>query len=170
MNDHSELEAELKKLRPRAASPGLSTQIEHALAATATTPSAGVLSKRRNSRINWFGLGLGLAAAAAFVVLARVNTDRAPGQNHNVLGVTTPVPFTTVAPEARGSFVPIGLTQVVYGTRDEGLHFHKGTDQPVRRLRSQKRETLQWRNPTTGTSLRLSYPSEEVTFIPVAGQ
>ena len=169
MNDHSELEAELKKLRPRAASPGLGTRIEHALAATAMTPSAGVLSKRRSSRINWFGLGLGLAAAAAFVVLARVNTERTPGQKQSVLGVTTPVPFTTVDPAARDGFVPVGLTQVVYGTRDEGLHFHKG-DQPVRRLRSQKRETLQWRNPTTGTSLRLSYPSEEVTFIPISGQ
>ena len=66
--------------------------------------------------------------------------------------------------------MPAGLTQVVYNTRDEGLHFPEGADQPVRRVRSQKRETLQWRNPGTGTSVRVSYPSEEVTLIPVSGQ
>jgi hypothetical protein len=29
---------------------------------------------------------------------------------------------------------------------------------------------LQWNNPQTGASLRVSYPSEEVTLIPVSGQ
>ncbi len=38
MNDFSELEAELKKLRPRAASPDLTARIERALA---EAPSAG---------------------------------------------------------------------------------------------------------------------------------
>jgi hypothetical protein len=54
--------------------------------------------------------------------------------------------------------------------RDEGLHFPAGSDQPMRRLRSQKRETFQWRNPATCASLRVSYPSEEVELIPVSGQ
>ena len=45
------------------------------------------------------------------------------------------------------AFVPAGLTQVVYDTRDEGLHFPEGGDQPVRRVRSHKRETLKWNNP-----------------------
>jgi hypothetical protein len=170
MNDLSELEAELKKLRPRAASPGLTARIERALtAAPGTTPSAGVLSRHRNSRVNWLGLGLGLAAAAAFLILARVNVERTPGEKQSVVAVT-PSPFITVAPAGSDSFVPVGLTQVVYNTRDEGLHFPKGANEPVRRMRSQKRETLQWRNPGTGTSLRVSYPSEEVTFIPISGQ
>lgn len=169
MNDLPELESELKKLRPRAVSSGLSTRIERALnEAKSTTPSAAVLPKRRNIRVNWFGLGLGLAAAAVFLVLARVNVERTPGQKQSVVGVT-PVPFTTVAP-ANDSFVPVGLTQVVYSRRDEGLHFPNNASEPVRRVRSQKRETLQWHNPVTGTSLRVSYPSEEVTLTPVSGQ
>ena len=46
MSDFSELEAELKKLRPRAASPGLAMRIERALAeAPVATPSAGILPK-----------------------------------------------------------------------------------------------------------------------------
>jgi hypothetical protein len=168
MNDFTELEAELKKLRPRGASPELAARIERALAeAPGATPSAGILPKPRNFRVNWFGLGLGLAAAAGFLLLARVNVER-PGKRQSVVAMT-PAPFAPLTP-ANDAFVPAGLTQVVYNTRDEGLHFPEGADQPVRRVRSQKRETLQWRNPGTGTSLRVSYPSEEVTLIPVPGQ
>ena len=113
------------------------------------------------------GLGLGLAAAAVFLLLARVNVDQ-PAKRQSVVAMT-PAPFSPPLPVS-DTFVPAGLTQVVYNTRDEGLHFPEGADQPVRRVRSKKRETLQWRNPGTGTSVRVSYPSEEVTFIPVYGQ
>ena len=168
MNDFPELEAELKKLRPRGASPELAARVEHALAeVSGRTATAGVLPKRRNFRLNWLGLGLGLAAAATFLVLARVNIEW-PGKRQSIVAMT-PAPFAPLTP-ANESFVPAGLTQVVYNTRAEGLHFPEGADQPVRRVRTQKRETLQWRNPGTGTSLRVSYPSEEVTLIPVSGQ
>jgi hypothetical protein len=169
MSDFSELEAELKKLRPRAASPELATRIERGLAVEVSgrTATAGVLPKRRNFGVNWLGLGLGLAAAAALLILARVNVDR-PGKRQSVVAMT-PAPFAPPLP-ASDTFVPAGMTEVVYNTRDEGLHFPESGDQPVRRVRSQKRETLQWRNPGTGTSVRVSYPSEEVTFIPVSGQ
>ena len=168
MNDFSELEAELKKLRPRSSSPGLAARIEQGLAeVSGRTATAGVSPKRHNFRVNWFGLGLGLAAAAAFLMLARVNVDR-PGKRQSVVAMT-PAPFAPPLPVS-DVFVPAGLTEVVYNTRDEGLHFPEGADQPVRRVRSQKRETLQWRNPGTGTSLRVSYPSEEVTLTPISGQ
>jgi hypothetical protein len=168
MSDFSELEAELKKLRPRAASPRLTARIERALAeVSGRTATAGVLPKERSFRVNWFGLGLGLAAAATFLLLARVNVDQL-GKRQSVVAMT-PVPFAPLTP-ANDTFVPTGITQVVYNTRDEGLHFPAGAVQPVRRVRSQARETLQWHNPRTGTSLRVSYPSEEVTLIPVSGQ
>ena len=169
MSDFSELEAELKKLRPRGASPELTARIELGLAeeVPGRTATAGVLPKRRNFGVNWLGLGLGLAAAAALLILARVNVDQ-PGKRQSVVAMT-PAPFAPPLP-ASDTFVPAGMTEVVYNTRDEGLHFPEGADQPVRRVRSQKRETLQWRNPGTGTSVRVSYPSEEVTFIPISGQ
>ena len=62
------------------------------------------------------------------------------------------------------------MTQVVYDRKDEGLHFAEGQDEPMRRVRSRKRETVQWNNPQTGATLRVSYPKEEVTLIPVVGQ
>ena len=43
-------------------------------------------------------------------------------------------------------------------------------DKPLCRLRYQTHQTWQWRNPTTGASLRVSYPSEQVVLIPVTGQ
>lgn len=174
MNDF--IESELKKLRPRAASPELTTRVERALArSTSDAPSevsgriatAGVLPKKQRSRVNWLGIGLGLATAATFLVLARVNTDH-PIKKQNVVAMT-PAPFTQPIP-VTDAFVRADLTQVVYSRHDEGLLFPGGADQPIRRVRTQKRETLAWHNPKTSTSLRISFPSEEVTFTPVSGQ
>jgi hypothetical protein len=171
MNDFSELESELKKLRPRPVSPDLSARIEVGLAQTEAagrgTATAGVLPKQRKFRPNWFALGLGLAAAATFLVLARVNVDR-PSKSAG-LALLTPAPITPAA-KAVDSFVPAAMTQVVYDRKDEGLHFAEGQDEPMRRVRSRKRETVQWHNPQTGATLRVSYPKEEVTLIPVVGQ
>jgi len=170
MNDFSELEAELKKLRPRPVSPDLSARIEVSLAQEAAgrgVATAGVLPKQRKFRPNWFALGLGLAAAATFLILARVNVDR-PSKSTG-LALLTPAPITPAA-KAVDSFVPAAMTQVVYDTKDEGLHFAEGKDEPMRRVRSRKRETVQWKNPQTGASLRVTYPTEEVTLVPVSGQ
>jgi len=171
MNDFSELEAELKKLRPRPASPDLAARIEIGLAeevAGRGTATAGLLPRQQKRfRMNWIGLGLGLAAAATFLLLARVNVDR-PSKGPG-LALLTPAPITPSAKVAN-EFVPTAMTQVVYDTKDEGIHFADGKDEPVRRVRTRKRETVQWKNPQTGASLRVSYPKEEVTLIPVSGQ
>src|SRR5256714_8046069 len=171
MNDFSELEAELKKLRPRPTSPDLAARIELGLAQEAAgrgTATAGVLPKQRRFRPNWIALGLGLAAAATFLVLARMNVDR-PSKSAG-LALLTPAPITPAAKEVADTLVPSAMTQVVYDRKDEGLHFAEGTNEPVRRLRSKKRETMQWNNPKTGASLRVSYPTEEVTLVPITGQ
>ncbi len=171
MNDFSDLEAELKKMRPRPASPDLASRIEISLSeevAGRGIATAGVLAKpERRFRLNWFALGLGLAAATTFLLLARVTVDR-PSKSPG-LALLTPAPITPAAKVAN-EFVPTAMTQVVYDTKDEGLHFAEGKDEPMRRVRSRKRETVQWKNPQTGASLRVSYPKEEVTLIPVSGQ
>jgi len=168
MNDFSELENQLKKLRPIPPSENLTTQIERALAESGSTRTAEVLPRARRLPISWLGLGLGLAAAALFLIFARVDFNR-PANEKMAIASISPVP---IAPpiNAAGAFVPVGLTQVVYNTRDEGLQFPTDSKQPMRRMRSQRRETLQWRNPTTGASLRVSYPSEEISLISVSGQ
>ena len=167
MNDFSELESELKKLRPAQPSAELSSRIERALleAAPAEELRDNVIHPNR-FRINWVTVGLGLAAAATFLLLARI--DNVPPKKQNTLALTSPA--RPQNPRTAGSMLPAGLTEVVYHTRDEGLLYPAGSTQPMRRVRSQRRETLQWRNPETGASLRVSYPSEEVTLTPISGQ
>ncbi|MGI8821334.1 MAG: hypothetical protein ACR2ID_10790 [Chthoniobacterales bacterium] len=169
MNDFSELEAELKQLRPAAASPRLVAQVERAFtAAEVGTRTAGV-SRRPKIRLAWLTLGLGSAAAAAALLLLALGSFEKPhAEPAQRLAAFSPAPRVTS--ESTSGFVPDGLTRVVYQTRDEGLIFPRTVNEPVRRTRSRTRETLQWKNPGTGASLRVSYPAVEVEFIPVSGQ
>ena len=171
MNDFSDLEGELKQLRPRAVSAELEARIESALAQQATsTATAGLLPQRATFRLNWFALTGGLAAACV-VVLAIISIDRPrPIRPTTAAASRTASPTAIAAAQVKGGFVPDGLTRVVYHRRDEGLIYPRTADTPVRRVRSQTRETLQWREPGTGASLRVSYPTEEVELIPVSGQ
>jgi hypothetical protein len=169
MNEFSDLEAELKQLRPVAPSPDLMTRVERALVAEApatSTPTAGVLP-RPKVRVNWFALGAGLAAAAAFLLLARMPVEQSPAKQQTFAALT---PAPSMSPTQSAGLVPEGVTRVVYNTRDEGLLFPAEAEQPVRRVRSRTRETLKWRDPGTGASLRVTYPAEEVDLIPVSGQ
>jgi hypothetical protein len=184
MNDFSELEKDLKALRPAQPSPVLFERIEGAMAENSRAPDARPIA-------NWFWrftetpyrLGIGLAAAAAAVVLliARISTNQTQNETTEIAQVSPPSQTRPALPSFSGrsgidgsmssnKFVSSGATQVVYNTRDEGLQFADGSQQPLRRLRYQTQQTWQWRNPSTGASLRVSYPSEEVVLIPVSGQ
>lgn len=194
MNDFSELENELQRLRPLPPSPELFARIEQGVVDGASKTDGDIVRTDR-FQINWRSLGLGLAAAAVLLILARVEFQSSQKQSDKITSFP-PAPSiesTTepagVEPRARppeqlasreatplmersvrNKFMPTGTTQVVYQTRDEGLLFPAGSEQPMRRLRSQMHETLQWRNPGTGASLRVSYPSEEVELVPISGQ
>lgn len=164
MNDFSQLENELKQLRPAAPSDALVERVGHALS-QAQTPAAAVLPRPEKSW-GWLSLGLGAAAiAAAVFLLARPQLDKAPSPSPAV--ATAPL---RGEPRSDQRFTPEGVTRVVYGTRDEGLIYPRGSAAPVRRMRAHSLETLQWRDRQTGASLRVSYPTEEVELIPVSGQ
>jgi len=165
MNDFSDIENELKKLRPAQPSHGFLARIEQAMAHQRI--SEDKIIRLNRFRVNWIALGFGVAAAALLMVLAQVSTDRTPKQGERIAQ-------SRAAPETRSTtadqFIPAGATQVVYNTRDEGLHFTGGSEGPMRRLRYQTHQTWQWRNRATGASLRVSYPSEEIVLIPISGQ
>jgi len=179
MNDFSELEKELKKLRPAQPSPVLFERVGEALkdsrAAIKERPSPARRWGPVRSSYNWWSLGFGLAAAAVLILFAVVTMERRH-EGQQPLAQTSPAPETKPVPLGRerstspGRFVPAGGTNVVYNARDEGLHFADGSERPVRRVRYNTRQTWRWRNPETGASLRVSYPSEEVVLIPVSGQ
>ena len=181
MNDFSELENELRNLRPAQPSPILFDRIEKALADRRASAEAGARWNRWRLTQTPYSLGFGLAAAAVLVLFAAISLERRQERREKIAQIS-PAPETkpVSAPRRNGSrvqgstfsdrFIPAGATQVVYNTRDEGLQFARGSEQPLRRLRYQTHQTWQWRNPTTGASLRVSYPSEEVVLIPVSGQ
>jgi hypothetical protein len=183
MNDFSELENDLKALRPARPSPVLFERIEEALAEERETTVSSASAWRRftETPYKWWSLGGALAAAASLLLLARINTDQTRNEDKEIAQApsTSETRLGTPAFSGRSSingatssnkFIPSGATQVVYNTRDEGLQFADGSKQPLRRLRYQTQQTWQWRNPSTGASLRVSYPSEEVVLIPVSGQ
>ena len=176
MNDFSEIENELRKLRPALPSPILFDRVEEALAepcmASAVSDARAGWWRFTETPYKW---GLGFAAAAALVLFAAISMEHQKGGGKEIAQIspqaqTAPLLNRGEASTSPDKFVPAGATRLVYNTRDEGLQFPRGSGQPVRRLRYRTHETAQWRNPTTGASLRVSYPSEEVVLIPVSGQ
>jgi len=166
MNDFSELEKELKKLRPAPVSDELRARIELSLARPAATPTAGFLPRRSRLTSLWWSLGLGLTTASALVLVWLAFFSEPPPP-------LTAVAQSTTAPAEplSGGLQPSALTQVVYRQRDEGLVFSPNqSERPLRRVRYDTRETMQWRNPRTGASLRVSYPAEQVVLTPVSFQ
>ena len=163
MNDFFEIEQELKRLRPAQPSHAFLVRVGHAMA----DPEIGEdkINWPNRFRRNWIALGVGVAAL--FLVLAQIKTQRGEKQSERIAqSPAATEPQSTSA----NRFIPTGATQVVYNSRDEGLHFTDGSEGPMRRLRYQTQETLQWRNARTGESLRVSYPSDEIVLIPISGQ
>jgi hypothetical protein len=166
-------EKELRKLRPAAPSPVLFERVEEAMTNGRTGASHAIKPER--PRYNWLSLGFGLAAAAVLVLFAAVKMERQQERGKEIAQAShepeaAPLLNRAQKSTATDKFVPAGASRLVYNTRDEGLQFTGSSGQPLRRMRYQTHETWQWRNPTTGASLRVSYPSEEVVLIPVSGQ
>jgi hypothetical protein len=177
MNDFSELEKELRKLRPAQPSPVLFERVGEALKNCRASVSDAKWKRWRftETPYNWWSLGFGLAAAAVLILFAAVAMERRHEHQQTVAQSspapeTRPVPLRTERSISPSGFVPAGGTNLVYNARDEGLHFADGSERPVRRVRYRTRQTWRWRNPETGASLRVSYPSEEIVLIPVSGQ
>jgi hypothetical protein len=175
MNDFSQIENELRKLRPARPSPILFERIEEALTqhcrASVSDATWSLWRRFTETPYSW---GFAVAAAAVLVLFAAVKMERQESSKEIAQTSREPeaAPLLNRAQKSTstGKFVPAGATRLVYNTRDEGLHFAGNSGQPLRRMRYQTHETWQWRNPTTGASLRVSYPSEEVVLIPVSGQ
>jgi hypothetical protein len=179
MNDFDELENELRKLRPAQPSPVLFEGVEEALRDCRT----GIKERRSLIRRwgglevgrSWWSLGFGLTAAAVLILFAVVTLERRQ-ERRDTIAQSSSVPETRLfagrneQSASPGRFVPAGGTNVVYNARDEGLHYADGSERPVRRVRYHTQQTWRWRNPETGASLRVSYPSEEIVFLPVSGQ
>jgi hypothetical protein len=177
MNDFSELEHELRRLRPARPSPVLFERVEESLKDCRASVSDASRKRWRFTKTpcNWWSLGFGLAAAAVLILFAAVTMERRHEQQETI-AQSSPAPEPSAAlpgvdrSPTHSRFIHAGGTNLVYNARDEGLHFADGSERPVRRVRYHTQQTWRWRNPETGASLRVSYPSEEIVLIPVSGQ
>ena len=170
-DDFSDLEAELKRMRPCAPS----SELQSRLAATLDRPGAptaqpvridhSVIFRRAWRWMRW------PAAVAAAVVLALVTTRQpnsvkpiADQTAHSVSGTATaPIAATTTDPDL---YKPVSAENVLYDSRDEGLvTLDDGT--AAHRVFQRYLDTYTWRNPRTNASLRWTVPRDEVRIVPV---
>jgi hypothetical protein len=170
-DDFSDLEAELKRMRPCAPS----SELQSRLAATLDRPGAPTAQPVRIDRSVIFRRAwrwmLWPAAIAAAVVLALVTTRQpnsvkpiADETAHSVSGTaTTPIAATTTDPDL---YKPVSAENVLYDSRDEGLiTLDDGT--AAHRVFQRYLDTYTWRNLRTNASLRWTVPRDEVRIVPV---
>lgn len=167
MNDFEDIEKELRSLRPVQPSARLVEAIARDLESSRKAAPEDKIVRPVWFRFGGFSLGAALAAAAAIFILARVDITPVTSRNSKVAAANPSAQSPAPGPM---QFIPEGATRVVYHTQDEGLVFPHDSTTPVRRVRLRARETLEWKNPHTGESIRVTYPSEEVRLIPVSGQ
>lgn len=139
------LEAELRRLRPRAPSPELEEFVARRLRPRRVLTSFWA----------WSALPLGAAAAIALVVASRPPT------------AVVPDAARIAAPAA--AFKPVAADNLLLDTQDEGLvTLDDGTT--ARRVRSNYLDTVTWKNPRTQASLKWTVPREEIRVVPVIFQ
>jgi hypothetical protein len=166
-NEFSQLEAELKALRPVAPSRHVQVRIARELergeVAARVTPSARA----------WWRWAAAVPAAAAVLILLVVFVRRVPpaSPSENVAAAAAAAVSAAVVGEAESEavFKPVSAENVLYAVADEGLvTLDDGT--AARRERLSYVDTITWKNPRTNASVRWTMPREEVRVVPVKFQ
>src|SRR6266542_3344531 len=105
MTDFSELENDLRALRPARPSPVLFERIEEAMAENrkASAAADAEWSWRLFTKIPLrFGIGLAAAGAAVLLLLARINTDQTRNEHKEIAQVSPPAETRPVRPAFSG--------------------------------------------------------------------
>ncbi len=174
MNE-SELENQLRKLRPAPPSRALEETIERELAActmvveTPTHVRIGTRARSRDARPSWLMLWVdrllwsGVGAAAAAVALVVVQRP------HAVPATVQPEPPTVaqaVAPLDSAALQPVMATEEDLGWRDEGVHFDS-RGQPLLKLTRAAVERRAWADLKNAGVVRVETPRLETMWVPV---
>lgn len=161
--NESELEEQLRLLRPRAASPQLEERLATALAPHESVPAAAVLRRGRAERaplVRWLqGLGWALAGAAAAVAAIALMNARDVAKSSAGIAAAAP----------SEGFEPTESTEELVTAEDEGLVL-ASDQEPVRQVRYHSVERHVWVDPRTGARMEFEIPREDVRFMPVAMQ
>lgn len=173
MNE-SDLENELRALRPIAPSANLEDRISDALHESALVlvsprtlraPTAGVIARPAPPGFfaQWLrGLGWAVAgAAAAVALLLYFQKDAAPQ--------TPSVAESTAVKDDAESFLPAESERELVDADDSGVLYVEG-EEPLRQIRYRSVERYAWTNPETGARVEVEVPREDVVLMPVAMQ
>jgi hypothetical protein len=149
--EFSQLEAELKRLRPAKLAPRLTARVALALGAVSAP------TRERASRAwGWIALPVAAAGSALLVHLAESRLAL-PGVGTGAAVAVTAAerPYKPVAAEN----VLVSASEAELVTLDDGT--------PARRRRLRFVDTITWRDPRTNASVTWSVPREEVRVVPV---
>ena len=160
--DLNDLEKELESFSPRAPSDDLERGIRQALEGE---------PKHRGDLIVFNRPVLGaLAAAAACLAVAAgwllLNpVGEGPGDMGATVAEESSVQPPVVAPAGdTGLLEPVAVASFVVNRTDEGA-VRVGNNPPVRRVRYQFLDHVQWRNSESGVTLEVTIPREEVRLV-----
>jgi len=170
--NESELEEQLRQLRPRAAGREMEQNVAAALnraelAVVQHAPAAAVLPRRKGGAVGFplgllqgFGWALGGAAVAivAIIPLSRIEESRK--------SAATPAEATAASPE---QYEHTESTEQLVAAQDEGIIL-AGNSEPVRQVRYQTLERHVWVDARTGARMEFEVPREDVRFTPASFQ
>lgn len=145
-DENQQLEAELRRLRPRAPSPAMQSRL------------AAKLAPRRQAVWWWAALPLAAALALTFAPWFRPARVTAP--------VDAALQTASVTDAVPDEYQPVAAENLLYASQDEGVVTLTSGAQ-ARRVRNSYVDTITWRNPRTNASLRWSVPRDEVRVVPV---
>jgi hypothetical protein len=147
-------EAELRALRPRAPSEALVSSITDALR---SHPGA---EARREARPRLVSFALALSwGAVATLTIALLWPAPPP---HTETG-----PYPSHSPAVEPGFLTVGSSKTLLGTHDEGIVYLEG-GLPARRFRFEYVDTINLLSTDDSrATINVSYPREEIRFVPV---
>ncbi len=172
MNDEfTDLENELRGLRPRATSRQLEDQIgafldHHRSERNATTWWQWLGFNRAFAAVWWGALSPALTAALVIIVMRPAEVTRSPSP---LTGHSSVEPAEPATQGFLANLKSTKASNVLYEALDEGVVLDAGQE-PVHRVRYRSADLVQWRNPATGANWEVSYPREDVVLVPVQAQ
>jgi len=168
--DFSDLENELRSLRPKGPSSRLLAEIERELGATSCVALPFAAPRDRSSGLSvwerYAPLAMPVAAAVVFGLLAA----RFPGRSGTARTATPRADSADVSQavgvEPLASYKPVSAETGAYASLDEGLVI-LADGSSARQWRDRYVDTITWRNPSTNASLQWSVPRDEVRVVPI---
>jgi len=169
-DDFSNLEAELKRLRPRQPSAQLRERLGAELSQSSRASTQTPIAKIDFSWRWVFWPSMAAAAILAFTVVLRQSQPR-EGEQAKLVAEKPAQPISSESlassslPKAR--YKPVAAERVILAAQNEGLvTLSDGT--VANRVRQLSVDTYTWQDPKTKDSLRWSIPREDLRVVPAS--